>query len=178
MSDATGAARKSGISTPQSRRPRPGTQPQETRLDVIAGTTLQTTQEADRPGLMHAIIKAYAAGVEIAQLAEQLRCSDVQLYMCLLRHTQDDWREVQEARTLAKMARAEDNLASAQDGLSLGKCREQLHHAQWEAERLLARIYAIKQDSAPPVAIQINLGLSQSAEVGPKTAESRSGSDD
>jgi len=59
----------------------------------------------------------------------------------LLRHAEEDWKEAQVARAIARKEKAEDDIESAQDPLQLAKARELLKAAQWDLERVCKRIY-------------------------------------
>lgn len=59
----------------------------------------------------------------------------------LLKVAEEDWKEAQVARALARKERAEDALESASDALSLARARELLKAAQWDLERVCRRIY-------------------------------------
>ena len=59
----------------------------------------------------------------------------------LLRHAEEDWKEAQVARAIARKEKAEDQLETADDPLKLAKARELLKAAQWDLERVCRRIY-------------------------------------
>lgn len=59
----------------------------------------------------------------------------------LLRHAEEDWKEAQVARAIARKEKAEDAIESADDPLKLAKARELLKAAQWDLERVCRRIY-------------------------------------
>jgi hypothetical protein len=59
----------------------------------------------------------------------------------LLRHAEDDWKEAQVARAIARKEKAEDQIENANDPLELAKARELLKAAQWDLERVCRRIY-------------------------------------
>lgn len=69
----------------------------------------------------------------------------------LLRHAEEDWKEAQVARAIARKEKAEDDLELADDPLKLAKARELLKAAQWDLERVCRRIYGQEQN------ININL---------------------
>lgn len=91
-------------------------------------------------------------------MAPEFGISDVTAYALLLRDHQEEWKEAQRARALARLDRAQNQLKTAPDALSLARAREEVRAAQWELERLLRRLYG--QD-APQVqqAVQININL-------------------
>ena len=59
----------------------------------------------------------------------------------LLRHAEEDWKEAQVARAIARKEKAEDDIENAKDPLELAKARELLKAAQWDLERVCRRIY-------------------------------------
>jgi len=59
----------------------------------------------------------------------------------LISHAEQEWKDAQVARAIARKDRAEDALAAAHDPLSLAKARELLKAAQWDLERVCKRIY-------------------------------------
>lgn len=59
----------------------------------------------------------------------------------LLRHAEEDWKEAQVARAIARKEKAEDAMEVAEDPLALAKARELLKAAQWDLERVCKRIY-------------------------------------
>jgi hypothetical protein len=64
----------------------------------------------------------------------------------LLRHAEEDWKEAQVARAIARKEKAEDDLELADDPLKLAKARELLKAAQWDLERVCRRIYGQEQN--------------------------------
>jgi len=137
------------------------------------------------------IMEAYAAGDDISDLAPRYEISDVTAYALLLRDHEDEWRNAQIARALARKATADSDLDairqelnemkarhdnaddSASDAISLTRIREQVKlaetrakRAEWELERIYKRVYG--QDAAPGgsgVSISINLGHTSSTEA-------------
>jgi hypothetical protein len=92
-------------------------------------------------------------------MAPQYGVSDVTIYALLLREHEDDWKEVQKARALARKERAEEKCRTAPDVLSLARAREELRSAQWELERLLRRLYGQDQQVQNGAAVSINITL-------------------
>jgi hypothetical protein len=93
-------------------------------------------------------------------MAPEYGVSDVTIYALLLRDHEEDWKEVQRARALARLERAQNELEVAPDALSLARARERVRSAQWELERLLRRIYGQDQvaEQAGRVSITLNIG--------------------
>lgn len=59
----------------------------------------------------------------------------------LLKHAEEEWKEAQVARAIARKEKAEDALDTAEDPLQLARARELLKSAQWDLERVCRRIY-------------------------------------
>jgi hypothetical protein len=74
-------------------------------------------------------------------MASEYETSDVTLYALLLREHESDWKDIQEARALARLERSQNALRTAPDALSLARTREEVRSAQWELERLCRRLY-------------------------------------
>jgi len=55
-------------------------------------------------------------------------------------------KDAQTARALARLERSQRELEVATDALSLARARETLRGAQWELERLLNKIFGVKQE--------------------------------
>lgn len=79
----------------------------------------------------------------------------------LLRTAEQEWKDAQVARAIARKEAAEDQLDSNAplDALGISRARERLRAAQWDLERICRRIYG--QDSVPAGAnaVQININL-------------------
>lgn len=74
----------------------------------------------------------------------------------LLRHAEEDWKEAQVARAIARKEKAEDAIETADDPLKLAKARELLKAAQWDLERVCKRIYG--QDYNVNLNVSVDLG--------------------
>ena len=79
-------------------------------------------------------------------MAREFETSDVTLYALLLRDHEQQWKDAQIARSLAKLESSKTDLDNAQDPLSLARAREHIRASQWELERLLNRIFGQKQE--------------------------------
>ena len=80
----------------------------------------------------------------------------------LLKHAEEDWKEAQVARAIARKEKAEDDLESAADPLSLARARELLKAAQWDLERVCRRIYG--EDRQVTVNVQPVLTITVAAQ--------------
>lgn len=134
-----------------------------TRELSVAKRPLANLPAERRAEIASAVLDGYNNGKQVAQMAPDYGLSDVTIYALLLRDHEGEWKEAQRARALARLERAQAELETAPDALSLARAREQVRAAQWELERLLRRIYG--QDAPPnsvvPVQININMGAQQ-----------------
>lgn len=112
------------------------------------------------------VLARYIQGEQVANMAAEYSTSDVTIYALLLRERQEDWKDIQTARALARLERSQDKLETAADALSLARARESVRSAQWELERLLRRLYG--EDKAQ-VAVQINPVLNISVAASPQS---------
>ena len=103
------------------------------------------------------VLDRYMQGEQVANMASEYETSDVTIYALLLRERQDDWAAIQQARALARLERAQEQLRTAPDALSLARARELVRSAQWELERLLRRLYGQEQQMNVS-AIQVTIG--------------------
>jgi len=102
--------------------------------------------EARRGEIAQQVLSRYLHGEQVSEMALELETSDVTLYALLLRDHEDQWKDAQIARALARLERNQHGLDLADTPLNLARAREQIRSAQWELERLLSRIYAQKQE--------------------------------
>ena len=103
------------------------------------------------------ILRRYEAGEQFREICKDHGVSHVTLYKYVIHHAEQQWKDLQVARALARKESAEEQLDDAKDQLSVNQARERLKAAQWDLERVCRRIYV--QD-APPVQISINLNES------------------
>ena len=131
-------------------------------MTTVALRPLRHISETERAQIAATVLDRYIAGEQVANIAPEYNTSDVTIYALLLREHQDAWKDIQTARALARLERAQDALATlsdrlgtetAFDALSLARIREQtkllevkVKSAQWELERLLKRLYATAQE--------------------------------
>jgi hypothetical protein len=107
------------------------------------------------------VLDRYMQGEQVAAMSSEYGTSDVTIYALLLRERQDEWKDIQTARALARLEVAQDKLGTAADALSLARAREQVRSAQWELERLLSRLYGQKQEVQHTVAPVLHIHLAQ-----------------
>jgi hypothetical protein len=134
----------------------------ETAQYSVAKRPMQTLPAEQRKAIGDAILSRYIEGEQVANMAQDYGVSDVTLYALLLRERQDEWKDIQTARALARLERAQDDLGTAQDALSLARAREQVRSAQWELERLLRRLYGQEQaQGLGQGTVHINIGINR-----------------
>lgn len=125
----------------------------------VAKKPLANLPAERRTEIAQQVLERYINGEQVADMAPQYGVSDVTIYALLLREHEDDWKEVQKARALARKERAEEKCRTAPDVLSLARAREELRSAQWELERLLRRLYGQDQQVQNGAAVSINITL-------------------
>ena len=105
------------------------------------------------------VLKRYMGGETTTEIAQDYGVTRQGLGWWLRKHCEDDWKDAQIILAVERKEKAEDDLASASDALSLARAREQLRGAQWELERVFSRIYAAKQEltgkDGGPLQVQI-----------------------
>ena len=110
------------------------------------------------------ILQRYLNGETGPQIAESYGVTRQALSLHMLKHAEEQWRDVQVAAALARKERAEELMESAPDMLELSRARELSRSAQWELERTCRRIYG--QDTVPAAAlVQININLRRNAAI-------------
>jgi hypothetical protein len=105
------------------------------------------------------VLERYLSDESTKDIAASYGVTRQAIGLFLLRTAEEQWKEAQVARAIARKESAEDDLEIAPDALALARARERLRAAQWDLERVCRRIYG--QD-APPAgvnAVQININL-------------------
>ncbi len=119
---------------------------------TVAKRPLSHLSPERRAEIASQVLDRYLAGEQVADIAPEYETSDVTIYALLLREHESDWKDIQEARALARLERANNSCRTAPDALSLARAREELRSAQWELERLCRRLYG---EDRTQVAVQI-----------------------
>lgn len=172
----------------EKRKP-PTPKPLQTKLSV-AQRPLHQVAEAERKEIAQQVLDRYINGEQVASIAPDYKVSDVTIYALLLREHQDAWKDIQIARALARLEKAQDEMDRYQsmltenreqtksesgeiektplDALSLARVRElirlaevRIKSAQWELERLLHRLYGQKQEVTQQSPVSITIGFSR-----------------
>lgn len=123
-----------------SRMPRKGThnpQKPESRTVVPHGSLDAATPEI--------VLRRYLTDESTKDIAADYGVTRQALSAYLLKHAEEDWKQAQVVRAIARKERAEDGIDAAQDPLALAKARESLKAAQWDLERVCRRIYGQEQ---------------------------------
>ena len=126
---------------------------------------------ANLPALREAdpkdILKRYLSDESTKAIAASYGVTRQALGQYLLKNAEQEWRDAQVARAIARKESAEDDLETAHDALSLARARERLRAAQWDLERVCRRIYG--QDAPVTAqAVQININLRRDAQTDEK----------
>lgn len=116
-----------------------------------------------------AVLQRYLSDETTKQIAADYGVTRQALGQFLLKHAEDEWKEAQVARALARKESAEDDLdiisakINASDReerdrltLTLSLARERLKAAQWDLERVCRRIYGQENAQGGPT-VQINI---------------------
>ena len=113
------------------------------------------------------LLKRYLSDESTLDIAASYDVTRQALGRYLLRNAEDQWKEAQVARAIARKEAAEDALAVAADPLQLAKARELLKAAQWDLERVCRRIYGEdRQQEAPTTPIlNITINTQQTGEA-------------
>jgi hypothetical protein len=147
-----------------------------TRTYSVTKRPLGKLPAEQRAKIAAELLEGYGTGEEIADLAPNYGISDVTAYALLIRDHEEEWKQAQIARALARKAQVSNDLSelrtqlrdaeTALDALSLTRIQHQIRlaevqakRAEWELEKVYRRVYgqdAPEQGSR--VAIQINLG--------------------
>ena len=147
----------------------------------VAKRPLHQVPAEERAKIAATVLDRYINGEQVANIAPEYGVSDVTIYALLLREHQDAWKDIQTARALARLEKAQDDLETANDALSLARARERVRSAQWELERLMRRIYGQNQEVSGQAPISISINLRGEAEVditpGLHDAEQQSGAE-
>src|SRR5688500_18609535 len=137
----------------------------------VAKRPLANLPAERRAEIAQSVLTRYINGEQVADMAPEYGVSDVTIYALLLRDHEDDWKEVQRARALARLEKAQSKMDTAPDALSLARAREQVRSAQWELERLLRRLYGQDQAVGAGSAVQININLRREDATTQRTIE-------
>lgn len=114
------------------------------------------------------ILARYLSDESTQDIAASYGVTRQALGQFLLKNAEDEWKDAQVARALARKEKAEDDLESAEktpDMLSLSRVRERLKAAQWELERVCRRIYGQDAGAQAAQAVQININLRRDAQT-------------
>ena len=111
-----------------------------------------------------AILQRYLSDESTKDIAASYGITRQALGQFLLKHAEEEWKDAQVARALARKEQAEDEIERAGDALSLARARELLRAAQWDLERVCRRIYG--QDAPVSAqAVQVVINLRREAEI-------------
>jgi hypothetical protein len=87
------------------------------------------------------ILQRYLSDESTESIAASYGVTRQGLGQYLLRTVEEEWKEAQVARAIARKEKAEDSIELATDPLQLARARELLKAAQWDLERTCRRIY-------------------------------------
>jgi len=104
------------------------------------------------------ILQRYLSDESTKDIAASYGITRQALGQFLLKHAEEEWKDAQVARALARKEQAEDEIERAGDALSLARARELLKAAQWDLERVCRRIYGQDAPTAAQ-AVQVIINL-------------------
>ena len=87
------------------------------------------------------VLRRYLSDESTLDIAGSYGVTRQALNLFLLKHAEEDWKDAQVGRALARKEKAEDAIDQATDPLQLARGREMLKSAQWDLERVCRRIY-------------------------------------
>lgn len=105
-----------------------------------------------------AVLTRYLSDETTYEIAKSLGVTRQALSHHLLKNAEEQWKEAQVARAIARKEKAEDAMDAAQDPLALAKARELLKSAQWDLERTCRRIYG---QHNPEVNLNVTVDLGE-----------------
>lgn len=152
-------SRRKGASTRQSQ----GTAEDSSAVTVPA-VKFSLLPEADRKERLAGVLQRYEHDAKMADLAVEQGCTTTTLYRWLIRECPEEWKAVQSAKAAKALEDAKEHLEDATDSLEINRAEKQIKAAQWELERLHARIYG-QQEQATASVVLISIG------IGPRSAE-------
>jgi hypothetical protein len=118
------------------------------------------------------ILERYLSDESTASIAADYGVTRQGLGRFLLRHAEEEWKEAQVARAIARKEKAEDDLEAAQDPLALAKARELFKAATWDLERVCRRIYGEDHKTESAVTPILNITIANASEEPPRISVS------
>ena len=112
------------------------------------------------------ILERYIAGASSTEIAKDLGVTRQGLAWWMRKHAEEDWKEAQVIQAVERKEKAESELETATDALSLARGREQLRSAQWDLERVCSRIFGVKQEVTVDINHHISVDQALSLEAG------------
>jgi transposase-like protein len=101
-------------------------------------------------------------GERQADIAKDIGVHQTALSQALLKHCEEEWKDVQVARAWANVEDAEQELEIAPDMTTIARARERLKSAQWQLERLHRRLFG--QEAPAHLGsgtVHINIGINR-----------------
>jgi hypothetical protein len=117
------------------------------------------------------ILQRYLSDESTSVIASDYGVTRQALGQFLLKHAEEEWKEAQVARAIARKEKAEDDLETAADPLALAKARELLKAAQWDLERVCRRIYGEERAQVNVIAPILNITVNGEEQKQPALAQ-------
>ena len=108
------------------------------------------------------ILTQYRAGRMMYEIAKGYGVTPAALYLHLMQHCEERWKDSQAVRALQDYDEAEEGLRRASDGLELARARELVRSQQWKLERTWARVYGDRPPPNVSNTVMISIGIDRS----------------
>ena len=101
------------------------------------------------------LLERLRGGETVPQIAAELGVSHVSMYGFLLRNAPEQWQEISAGRALSRLDKAETDLDTAEDQLTVSRARESAKLAQWNLERANRKLYGDSKPDNSGLTIQV-----------------------
>lgn len=105
------------------------------------------------------ILELLRGGEDVEGVSRLWGISSRTLYRHLLVYAAEEFRALSALRALSRKREAEERLEGASDNVGVSKWRSLLQASQWDLERLLPKLYGVKQEAS---GLQITVNLDRS----------------
>lgn len=125
---------------------------------------MRAVKLADEPlanllGDCEPILERLNGGTGVEELAVEWGVTSMAIYGHLLRYAPEEFRAASANRAIGRRRECVESLEAASDNVSVSKWRALLQSAEWDLERLVPKIYGVKQ---PGEGLSITVNLDRS----------------
>lgn len=131
---------------------------------TIPAVRFSQLPDSERKERLAEVLQRYEHDAKMADLAAELGCSTTTLYRWIIKECPEEWKAVQSAKAAKALEDGKERLEDARDNLEINRAEKQIRAAQWELERLHARLYG-QQEQGSPSLVLISIG------IGPRDTE-------